>query len=90
MDGIDAAILTSDGRGEVYQGAAISRPYDESLRADLRSILGRQADDDGVAAVAEKITLAHGTIINELLYENNITYDKIDIIGFHEIGRAHV
>jgi len=89
MDGIDAAILTSDGRGEVYQGAAISRPYDESLRADLRSILGRQADDDGVAAVAEKITLAHGTIINELLYENNITYDKIDIIGFHGHTISH-
>ena len=89
MDGIDAAILTSDGQGLVQQGAALSTSYDDGLRADLRSVLGRQADDAGVAAVAEQITRAHAEIVIKILNENNITSSKIDVIGFHGHTISH-
>lgn len=83
MDGIDAAVLTSDGRGEVRQGPALAAPYDSALKSRLRAVLGGQGEVAAVAGVAEMLTRAHGDIVNELLQLNNITSDKIDIIGFH-------
>ncbi|MEE1556361.1 MAG: anhydro-N-acetylmuramic acid kinase, partial [Alphaproteobacteria bacterium] len=40
MDGIDVALLSSDGRAEVHQGAALAVPYDGEMKAALRAVLG--------------------------------------------------
>ena len=47
LDGIDVAYLETDGRAQVVAGPALTVPYDEALRAWLRSVLG------GQGAVAE-------------------------------------
>ncbi|MDA1100481.1 MAG: anhydro-N-acetylmuramic acid kinase [Proteobacteria bacterium] len=80
MDGIDAAILYSDGRSRVEQGPSLAMPYDDGMKARLRAILGGQGE---VAAVADMLTRAHATVVNRLLMINNITIDKINVIGFH-------
>ena len=80
MDGIDAAILLSDGRGQTRQGPALSVPYERALKARLRAVLGGQGE---VTMVAEALTRAHADVVLKLLDENNITIDEIDIIGFH-------
>jgi anhydro-N-acetylmuramic acid kinase len=42
LDGIDVAFLETDGRSQVSAGPALTVPYDETLRARLRSALGGQ------------------------------------------------
>ena len=40
LDGIDAALIRSDGRGRVEAGQRLSRPYDAAFRGRLRAVLG--------------------------------------------------
>lgn len=80
MDGIDAAVLHSDGRDSVRQGPALAAPYDPALKARLRAVLGGRGE---VEAVSEALTRAHADIVKELIEKNNLTIENIDIIGFH-------
>lgn len=80
MDGIDAAVLFSDGRGQVGQGPTLAEPYDDEMKTRLRAVLGGRGE---VATVAEMLTRAHANVVNKLLANSDITADKIDVIGFH-------
>ena len=80
MDGIDAALLRTDGETIVAPGAFLSRPYSAALRDRLRAVLGGVGE---VAAVAHEITVAHASVVRDLLKEIGITPSKIKVIGFH-------
>src|SRR5512134_1392547 len=82
MDGIDAAIVTSDGRRVFDFGPAATYPYDAALRGRLRDILGRKptaADAD----IVRRLTLLHAEAVRRLLAANTISSRAIDVIGFH-------
>jgi anhydro-N-acetylmuramic acid kinase len=83
MDGIDAAILFSDGNGRLGQGPALALPYDGATKAALRGVLGGRGGQVEIAAVGEHITRKHAEIIDLLLKKSYITNHKIDVIGFH-------
>ncbi len=89
MDGIDAAILTSDGRQQVQQGPALSLPYDDGMKARLRGVLGDQGDAPGVAEVAKALTRLHADVVNKLIQKNDVTIENIEIIGFHGHTISH-
>ena len=80
MDGVDAAILTTDGEHIAGLGPWLTAPYDEAQRARLRSVMDGA---DAVAPVEREITEVHEKLVNLLLEENNYTYSNIDVIGFH-------
>jgi anhydro-N-acetylmuramic acid kinase len=82
MDGIDAAIVTSDGRRIFGFGPVATYPYDAALRDRLRDLLGREpgtADAD----VIRRPTLLHAEAVRRLLAANTISPGAIDVIGFH-------
>ena len=84
MDGVDAAVLKTDGTRIESFGPSISVPYETSFRDRLRSISGR--DPSGgtkVFAVTEDLTDYHIEVIQKLISENNVEPTTIDIIGFH-------
>lgn len=81
LDGVDAACIRTDGREHVERISAISIPYDDELRASLRSCLGLQDDEDGfVRRTEELMTRFHAQVVKELLSEVQI---DVDVIGFH-------
>ena len=80
MDGVDAAILVSDGESVARHGPWLSRPYRADLRARLRSVLGGHGE---VETVGEAITRVHAETVNQLLQENALSANNIDVIGFH-------
>ena len=43
LDGIDVAMIETDGRDRVVQGPALTVPYPSDFRERLRSILGGRA-----------------------------------------------
>lgn len=80
MDGIDAALLRTDGRIIVETGPASTTPYDPDLRRAIRDTLG------GVGAVAEaerRLTEAHAEAVSGLLAEAKLSAADVDLIGFH-------
>lgn len=90
LDGIDAAIIETDGLTEVVPGPSLAVPYTPEERAVLRSALEVakiwEPDEPMPAEVAEAerlLTLAHAQAVRALLKKAEMTPQDIDIIGFH-------
>ena len=85
MDGVDAALLVTDGVDVFQFGKALNRPYDMEMRAALRSVSGREAlkDEARVAEVERKMTLFHAEVVGELLEHAGLRPEDVDVIGFH-------
>ena len=80
MDGIDAALIETDGRRVTSFGPWATVPYDSSFRDRLRAVLG------GVGAVADverELTDRHAAAVEALLAEHRIDRASIDLVGFH-------
>lgn len=80
LDGIDAALLRSDGRCRIEPGPSLTVPYEAGLRRRLRGVLGGRGD---VKGVERDITLAHGAAVRTLLAEAGVHADDVNVIGFH-------
>jgi anhydro-N-acetylmuramic acid kinase len=83
LDGIDAAVIVSDGVQLVEACAVGSFPYDTAFREDLRACLGKSVDKPGVADVAGELTRRHVKAVKQVLQENNMEASDIDLVGFH-------
>ena len=84
MDGIDAALIWTDGVSTVRTGAALTVPYDEALRRRLQKVVAdRGAEHKAREKVARDITLAHAEAVSRLLAATGIGAEAIDVIGFH-------
>lgn len=83
LDGVDAAILQTDGIGYVKPGPCFFLPYPTSFQKDLRHLI-QQALTLGRAPecqdMAERVTQYHLEAAQCLLKENAIV---IDAVGFH-------
>jgi anhydro-N-acetylmuramic acid kinase len=83
LDGIDAAVIVSDGLQLIETSAVASFPYDPVFREDLRACLGKTADEPGVGDVAGELTGRHVQAVKQVLQENDLKASDIDLIGFH-------
>ena len=80
LDGIDAAILDTDGAAQLRFGPTLIKPYSKRLRERLRRSLGGRQP---VKAVERDMTLAHAEVVAELLSAARLEARSIDVIGFH-------
>ncbi|HRC27320.1 MAG TPA: anhydro-N-acetylmuramic acid kinase [Alphaproteobacteria bacterium] len=85
LDGIDAALIRTDGQDFVEPLRFTTLPYDPDLQLFLREdALGKRSDPTGKIARAERdLTLAHADVVRELLADADIAPQSVDIIGFH-------
>jgi anhydro-N-acetylmuramic acid kinase len=78
LDGIDAAMIETDGQDRVIPGPSLTIPYQETFRERLRSVLGGVGP---VAEVEEELTRLHADVVEQFLGRHPTT--AIDIVGFH-------
>ncbi|MBS3647278.1 anhydro-N-acetylmuramic acid kinase [Pseudaminobacter sp. 19-2017] len=90
MDGIDLAILRTDGDDIVERGPSYFVPYDAAFRRRLESGLEeakamvRRDDRPGVLAELEReITIRHADAVSAFLRDVGPEWSKPDVIGFH-------
>ncbi len=90
LDGIDAAILETDGEGVITPGPALTRAYDPELRACLRAALEEAGGTPLGAKMSEEIrqteislTMEHAGAVKGLLSDAGLKADEISYIGFH-------
>ena len=90
MDGIDIALLETDGEQVEALGPAGGRSYTPAERELLRSAVSEAAflrDRDErpplLTEAEDLITETHARAIEEFLGEYEIGRDEIDVIGFH-------
>jgi len=84
LDGVDAAVIKTDGEAILAFGPTAYRPYDEDERAILRAALGRWEGPE-VAAAADVVERAHLEVIAPLLEE----VPDVSLLGFHGQTLAH-
>lgn len=85
IDGIDTALIRTDGHGQVEPLAFMPCEYDDGFRERLRGCFGNKngTADPFVADVERELTERHADAVKKFLAENLLTPDAIDIIGFH-------
>ncbi|OSP54325.1 anhydro-N-acetylmuramic acid kinase [Pseudoruegeria sp. SK021] len=81
LDGVDAAMILTDGVQITDFGATGYRAYTEAERAVLRAGLGRWPGEPAVAAAAEVVDRAHLALLSG--------FDGADLVGFHGQTLAH-
>ncbi|MBZ0122561.1 MAG: anhydro-N-acetylmuramic acid kinase, partial [Roseovarius sp.] len=64
LDGVDAAVIDTDGERIFGFGPASYRPYTDAERTLLRAALGRWPDDD-VAAAGAVVQAAHADLLSQ-------------------------
>ncbi|SHG08403.1 anhydro-N-acetylmuramic acid kinase [Kaistia soli DSM 19436] len=90
MDGIDAALIATDGEDVEAFGPTAFRPYSEDERAVLRAALAAattltdRTARPGVLAEAERIvTDAHAETVEHLLAREDVDAVRVSLVGFH-------
>lgn len=87
LDGIDAAILMTDGEEVVEAGQALHIPYSRDLKIWVRRAIKAALEGrDGAAEIgkaAGEVTIAHIIAVEKLLDKAGLKRKEIDVIGFH-------
>ena len=81
LDGIDAAVIETDGEAAIRTGPSLTLAYEDGFRSRLRGILGEEHDTPAVRAVEQELTLLHLRAVETLRTQHGLT--GIDVVGFH-------
>jgi anhydro-N-acetylmuramic acid kinase len=83
LDGVDAALIRTDGEAITDFGPALTVAYDGDLRERIRGVLGADKLARASAGVARAVTLAHVEAVRILLTRSQFPIDELKVIGFH-------
>ncbi|MCW8836553.1 MAG: anhydro-N-acetylmuramic acid kinase [Rhodospirillales bacterium] len=83
MDGVDVALLTTDGHAISAFGPSQAFPYDSATREMLASVLGVGARNERVVEAERKMTERHADAVDAFLSAHAIDPSSVDVIGFH-------
>jgi anhydro-N-acetylmuramic acid kinase len=90
MDGVDVALIETDGREIRSFGPLGFSPYSDADRRLLREAMGeaaalddRYARPDVLARAERMVTDRHAEAVETFLRDNAIAAARVDVIGFH-------
>ncbi len=95
MDGVDAALIETDGDKIVRPIEVHSQPYDEPMRAKLRRAMEialampAPAPHEEIDRIALDLTVVHDEAVEALLAKAGNAPEEIDVIGLHGQTIAH-
>jgi anhydro-N-acetylmuramic acid kinase len=85
MDGIDVALIETDGEAEVRPFKGRTYAYAPDLRADLLALIAApdMAATDPLEALEQRVSEAHAGAVNAYLSDIGERAERIDLIGLH-------
>jgi len=90
LDGIDAALVETDGEGVAVPGPALTVAYDRDTRDLLRKALDDARDvaagrpvPHSIRDAERQLTEAHAQAVRALLAKAGLAAAQVDLIGFH-------
>lgn len=81
LDGVDAAVIETDGERINAFGPSAYCPYSEAERATIRAAFGRWPGEPGVEVAAKVVETAHTALLAR--------FQDVDLVGFHGQTLAH-
>jgi anhydro-N-acetylmuramic acid kinase len=90
LDGVDAALLDTDGEDFVHPGPGLTVPYDGQTRALLRAALDAARDvaegapmPHSIREAERLLTEAHAEAVTALLRKAGLSAGDVALLGFH-------
>lgn len=90
MDGIDVALIETDGENKVRRGPCRTLPYDEGFREDLAAALeaaqglqDRHARPGRLDEIEAALTERHAAAVAHLMAQENLSRADVAVVGFH-------
>lgn len=90
LDGVDVALIETDGEGIGRFGPTSYRAYSDGERdllrkalADAVSMTDRYARPGSLAEAEHLVTRAHAEAVTSFLHANHLSRADIDVVGFH-------
>ncbi len=84
LDGIDAALIRTDGAHQVEPIDALTIDYPKELRTRLREVITEQQFDvSHVMSLEKEVTLAHAEAVKALLSQASVDAKDVALLGFH-------
>lgn len=85
-DGVDAALIRTDGIAEVADGESFSRPYPQRFRDALAGTIAGEGD---LMEVERELTDHHADAVEALLKRAELKPADVAVVGFHGHTIAH-
>ncbi|PVE54440.1 anhydro-N-acetylmuramic acid kinase [Arthrobacter sp. TPD3018] len=95
LDGIDAALIDTDGEGEVRALAFRGEPYSDAAREQLAAATAlaltfdRPRASPDIVAAGELIDRTHAFAVHKLLRDAGVAAADVAVIGYHGQTVAH-
>jgi anhydro-N-acetylmuramic acid kinase len=90
LDGIDVALIDTDGENHVVRGPSMTFPYGAPMRqllvkaiADAVHLKDRRDRPGNLPHAERELTEHHGAAVSAFLRKQGIKREDIDVIGFH-------
>lgn len=90
MDGIDVAIIETDGERVARRGVSMTFDYSPEMRERLtigvsqaRVITARRERPGHLADIERELTELHASVVSAFLRKQGLVREDIDVIGFH-------
>ncbi|MGE7204765.1 anhydro-N-acetylmuramic acid kinase [Sphingomonas sp. NPDC019816] len=95
LDGVDAALIETDGEGQVRPVAFRTEAYSDAARAELAEATAlaltfeRPRASPPIVAASDLIVRTHAMVVQKLLRDAGLAAEAVDVIGFHGQTVAH-
>lgn len=83
VDGVDVALIETDGERVASHGPALTVPYDEATRRTIRAAFGADEPSDATRAAERAVTEAHLQAVRHWSSQTGTAISSIDVVGFH-------
>jgi len=83
LDGVDAALIETDGIEVRRTGQSVFVPYAPELRERMRACFGNRSATNSEHVVADDLTQVHINAVNMLLDRSGVSAADVGVIGFH-------
>lgn len=83
VDGVDVALIETDGEKVRSAGAFLTVPYADEARRRIRAAFGADAPNDATRAAERAVTEAHVDAVRQWSRESGTALSTLDLVGFH-------
>jgi len=83
VDGVDAALIETDGERVAAFGPTLTVPYPDEARRIIRAAFGATAETEATRAAEQVVTRMHVDAVRTWAAKSGIAADSLDLVGFH-------
>lgn len=83
LDGVDVALIETDGERIASFGPSLTVPYADDVRQAIRAAFGAEQPSEATRAAEQAVTAAHVAAVRRWSSEHGVALSSVDLLGFH-------